>query len=442
MKRIAAATVAAAITFAFAGCAYHNAIYNAERMYDRAEGARRAGDDESARELYGTVTSRLTDAYDARPGADWSDEALLLLAQAHLRLGDSTRAEEAAQAVLLRSGDDELRATASVYRAAARGPVSVSEPALEPALAGLARPHAGAEAHLLRGRALAELGLIEAALWDLDRAAALNGAMRVELGLERLRWGVQHADSALTRAAVSLLLELSPASERLETVAGQLREATTLWGGAVVASFLGGADRARWPHDARGRLALERARFLRLAGDSATAVAEAEAVARSVGGAAVDARILLATWSLERAADIADAYAVRDLLLPVGTDPRVAQIIDGVDALELFTDIGLDEPLGWFAAAEVARDRLGADYLARGLFLAYADGAPGDPWAPKALLAAMDVSPTVGDQAWLRGRLEASGPNPYVLAAFGESAQEVAALEEELQVRLNALAGR
>ena len=90
--------------------------------------------------------------------------------------------------------------------------------------------------------------------------------------------------------------------------------------------------------------------------------------------------------------------------------------------LDDFTSVGLTDPLAWFAAAEIARDDLEARLLARGLFLAYADADPGDPWVPKALLAALAVASDDTDRAWLLGRLETHAVSPYVLAARGEPA--------------------
>jgi hypothetical protein len=80
--------------------------------------------------------------------------------------------------------------------------------------------------------------------------------------------------------------------------------------------------------------------------------------------------------------------------------------------------------------------------LARGLFLAYADQTPSDPWAPKALLAALDVTSDEGGRAWLRGRLEGRAESPYVLAARGEPAPGLEVLEEELARRLQEMTVR
>ena len=103
---------------------------------------------------------------------------------------------------------------------------------------------------------------------------------------------------------------------------------------------------------------------------------------------------------------------------------------------------GYDEPLAWFAAGEVARDDLGAFALARGLFLTYAEAAPSDPWVPKAILAALGMTDDEADRARLRRRLEGWRASPYVLAAWGEPALGLEALEEELARRLDQMRTR
>jgi hypothetical protein len=87
----------------------------------------------------------------------------------------------------------------------------------------------------------------------------------------------------------------------------------------------------------------------------------------------------------------------------------------------------------------LARDRLAAGLVARGLFLAYADQAPEQPWVPKALLAALDASVDDADRRWILGRLEAYPDSPYVLAAHGGPTGAFADLEEELELRLGDL---
>jgi hypothetical protein len=139
---------------------------------------------------------------------------------------------------------------------------------------------------------------------------------------------------------------------------------------------------------------------------------------------------------------VGDAYALRALLLPAVDQPAVADLLEAIDRLEALTFSGLDTPLAWFMAGEVARDRLGARRIARDLFLAYATSAPDDPWAPKALLAALPLTDEQETSAELRARLERHPRSPYVLAAHGRPAVGFEALEEELLARLSDIARR
>jgi hypothetical protein len=93
-----------------------------------------------------------------------------------------------------------------------------------------------------------------------------------------------------------------------------------------------------------------------------------------------------------------------------------------------------------FAAAEIARDDLGAHQLARKLFITYADVAPQTPWAPKALLAALALAPDADDAPGLRDRLLQYASSPYVQATEnGADAEAFESAEERLQRSLIAL---
>ncbi len=266
--------------------------------------------------------------------------------------------------------------------------------------------------------------------------------MRVDAEIERLGQSIRHGDRERARSSLAMLLGDGGAAQRLDTIRGLVQAAATRWSEAAAAGLLACADSTRWEQPARGRIRLERARLLQTSGDTATASEVAWDVAGGRGPAGADARLLLAEWRLGASRDLGAAAAARPILLPAGADPRVAELLAGLDDLDRYSGTGFDDPLGWFAAAEVARDRLHAPVLARGLFLAYADTDPGDAWAPKALLAAIEVSESAGDRAWLQGRLEAYADSPYVLAARGGSAAGLEALEQELQVRLGEIRSR
>lgn len=427
------------------GCAYHNVVYNAERLYEEAETHRRAGRTGLSTARYQDVARKTGQALRARPASDWRFEALFLLGRAHVRLGDPGAAGAALREVALGASDETMRGGALVYLAVVHDELGEPTKALEAvdrALDGPLSAEVRAEAHLVRGRALLKGSQADEGSWELYRAPTVDPRLRVEAGLERLRWSIVRGDREGSRYAMEGLLAYAEAGARADTIEALVLTARDRWGAGAAAELLSTVEAAHWERAVRGRLALRRARLLHEAGGVGLATEAATRVAAGVGDAAAEARLQLATWRLERARDLADVYAVRGLLLPAGSDPRVAAALAALDELESYVSRGLDDPLGWFAAAEIARDRLGAGYVARGLFLAYADGAPAQPWAPKALLAALEISPEEADRAWLRARLETRRDNPYVLAAHGGSAAGFEALEEELDVRLRELSGR
>jgi len=427
------------------GCAYYNTLYNSERLYIEAEALRADGFDSLAQARYQDVIRKTSEAYRGRPGGDQGAQTLFLLGRAQLRTGQPREARAAlAQAASL-AEEPGLRPQILVYQALAAARLGEQAAALglldEGFTAGLLGQPLG-EGHLLRGR-LRLLERSSADGWeDLERAAEADPAVAIEAGIERLRLGVHHRDLQQARVALARLLLNEQAGQRADTVSALVASAATRWSPSVAATILGDVETASWDRAARNRLGLQQATLLHFAGDTAAAEAQTWRVARGRGESVTQARLLLARWRLDRTRDLGDAQAVRPILLPVGDEPEAAELVAAVDALDRYAGIGLDQPLGWFAAAEVARDRLRAPMLARGLFLAYADTDPSDPWAPKALLAALNVSENRADQDWLRGRLEAHRDSPYVQAARGGATVGFEDLEDELRVRLSEIGTR
>lgn len=428
---------------AIAACSYHNVLYNANQLFSEGEVARRAGQDSLATARYLDVVRKTGKALRDRPTSDWADQTLVLHGRARFRLGE-LRAAQAALRDAARSFPD-VADESRVYLAAIHAEAGDARSALAEvnrALSGSLPAEPRSEAHLIRGRLLLERGLFDAGGWDLDRAAEAGFGIRVEAGIERLRWSIVHEEEARAHDAFESLLTDPRGGVRHDTLVELAGAAADVWGQAAVAAMLEGVRSSPWDRVARGGVALTRARMLDQAGDTTAARKQAMDVASGLGSAAADARLLLARWQLERARDLDAVYGVRTLLLPAGSDMRAVFQLEMVERMESLTGMGYVQPLGFFAAAEVARDQLGAQSVARGLFLAYAAAAPDDPWAPKALLAALDISPDEGDRAWLRGRLEANPNSPYVLAASGGSSAGYQELEEELDVRLRGLTQR
>ncbi len=435
----------AGFLLAVSACTYHNVMHNASRLYRQAEVDRRSGREDVARTAYVDVARKTGTAVRERPQAEWADDALLLFARAQLRLGAYAEAEAALAEARLRQPGPGRSAEIEVYRAIVQertgdrrrafGTVSAALETGETAM----EESALVEAHLLRGRLLLERGEADAGWEALDQAVALASDVGAEAGLERFRWSVAHGDSARALRALRGLLADPEANVRADTISTLANRAYGAWGAAEAARMLAAVDSSEWDRYARGQLTLQRARYLDEAGDTALAAILAIDVSRGLGRSAADARLLMADWRSARARDLPELYALRALLLPTAGEPEVGRRLTAIDDLERLVQVGLDEPLGWFAAAELARDRLAAGLVARGLFLAYADQAPEQPWVPKALLAALDASVDDADRRWILGRLEAYPDSPYVLAAHGGPTGAFADLEEELELRLGDL---
>lgn len=424
------------------GCSYYNVIRNAEVLFVEAEAHRRAGRDSLSVTRYLDVVRKTGTAYRARPDAEWAEEALFLLGRARLRLGELRAADLAFDEASSRSAGSDLSSEILAYEGVLHRELGDRATALDhlnAALGSELSPRTAAVAHLTRGRLLLEQGDGDLGWWDLDRAAEYDPGVAVEAGVERLHWAVYHDDQPRAMSAALSLLDQGQAGIRFDTIAALVGWASERWGAEEAAALIAEADNAEWDRASRGRIQLERATLLELAGDTASAAAQAWLVAGGLGVSAADARLLISDWRAADARDLAQLYDIRSILLPAGADQRVARRLVAVDELEAFADAGLNDPLGLFAAAEVARDRIGADFVARGLFLAYADGSPDSPWVPKALLATIEITEGEGDRAWLRGRLEAYRDSPYVLAAHGGPAAGFEELEEELDVRLREL---
>jgi tetratricopeptide (TPR) repeat protein len=433
---------AAALVLLLCGCVYYNAIYNAERAFLEGERLRGLGRDSLAAERYRDVVRKAATGFRQDPGGAWADDALYLLGRARFRDGSLDEAAAALRDARERTDDPGVRHGADVYLGAIeilRGDAQAGLEHLNRAMAELSEGPALAEGHLWRARVLVRGEHLGGAWWDLDRAGALDEAARVPAALERIRWGIHHREATRAREGVERLLSYPEGGAWRDSLETLLHGAAGAWGGEAAVSLLDAAPEAAWDRTERGRVRLARTRLLHDAGSLARAREEAWAVASGIGPSAAEARLLLARWHLAAARDLVDAREVIPILLPAEEDSRVADLLGWVSGMLELADPGREDPLSLFAAGELARDELGAPALARGLFLAYADGQPEAPWVPKALLAALDVSGVEEDRAWIRRRLGERAGSPYVLAARGSQAPGLHVLEKELSRRIREL---
>jgi tetratricopeptide (TPR) repeat protein len=431
-----------ATVYLVAGCAYFNTLYNAQYIYQEAEDLRRAGQDAEASERYAAVVDKAQKTYERDTEGQWADDALYLLGRAHLRRGNLFEARVALERALAFTTDFELRHGAELYLGAVTALSGDPEAGLvliDEAIRDLPPGRLDAEAHLWRGRVNLSLGRLEAGWQDLEDAVAGHDALRVSADLERLRWGVAHVDSARARAGARGLLARSEGAASADSLHALVTLAGAAWGPAVAASLLSGAEGAPWPSDVRDGTLLVRAALHAEAGADAEAVRDAERAAQGLGALGVRARIWLAGFELARADSVPQLDAIRPVLLPaVGAD-GVLRLLEALRKVEMLTspaDGG--DAIALFAAAELARDELGAPRLAVSLFQRFAELEAGSPWAGKALLAALALLPAGPEQDAVRARLDRERASPYVRVAAGDpvEVEEYERLEQALLLAL------
>ncbi len=429
-----------------ASCVHFNAVYNAERLYEETERDRRSLGAAAVADDYGEIIRKARRGLEADRGGPWSDDALFLIGRAHLRRLELTQAREALVEAERVADRPELRAAIGLYRGAvavaAREPMHGLE--LLGALEGVGDDRFRAEGHLWRARAYLQLGRSDDGWRDLDRAGDAHADLRAPANLERLLWGFALGDTATAFVGLQGLIRDSGARALGDSVRSALAGLAEAWGTETAVSMMRGAEGASWSRSERDRLLLLRARLAHESGDTVLAFQDAGRVAAGIGEAAEAARLQMARWSLVTVTQLGDLASIRAMLLPIVEAPQARELLNAMLRVDFLVDAALvDEPVGFFGAAEIARNQLGSPELASSLYLAYADQDPDGPWAHKALLAAMETAGDRVRRSFVRGRLDALPETPYLrYARSGVAVPELAALEERLQSTLNDLYGR
>lgn len=412
-----------AATLALAACAYFNALYNARRAFADAERAAARGDLGTAQNAYATSIEKAAKSLRRDPDGRWADDALYLIGRAHFARGDDPKAIAALHRLLASTHDPDLRAGAHAYLGAAtlrlaRPPEAAAH--LDSAILDLQDDDGSlaAFAHLWRARARFTLGQDTTAWDDLDRAARQNGPTGREARLEAARRAILDAnDPARATTAFAALLRDKDAHRAADSLRQLTLHAAQRWDPATARRLLEPAAHAPWPRAARELLLLHRARLAALAGDTATATAEAHTIAtRATGTVADEARVLLARWQLASASELDHLEHARTLLLPALANPEARTLLQTIRMIAVLLERARagGQPLALFAAAELARDQLGAPALARTLFTTYAELDPQAPWAAKAILAALTLEPPTRQADSLRQRLATYPDNAYL----------------------------
>lgn len=426
-----------ALVLTLGGCAYFNALYNARELHEEAERAAERGQADAARRAYIESLDKAGRSFRSDPDGRWADDALLLIARNHFALGDCTAAGAALDRLTRESADEKLLSRAAVYRGAVEvclGDAQAALPHLDDAVARAApESPTAALARLWRARARFETGADSAGWADLAFAAAREDAIGREAQVERIARSAQEGRGRDAVAAYHSLLRDPQADLFADTLFAMLDTVAQRWGAAVAREALEPAPEAPWPVLVRDRFVLERARQAALAGDTATALEELDEIAgRSAQETGTRARLIMARLQLAAATSPAHLEEVRALLLPAVSDRAARPLIEGIGVVNVLLERARSgQPLAFFAAAEVARDRLAAYAFARQLFATYAELVGDSPWATKALLASLELNPPAAEAEAIRERIR-QARDPYALAVRGEAPMGYEPAEERL----------
>lgn len=426
------------------GCAYYNALYNAQRAFEEAERHALEGRSGVAASTYSTAVQKAKRSYERDKDGRWADDALLLIARAQFGRGSYTDVHEPLRALLEFSRDASMRAQAHAYLGAAQLRLGRPESAAVHLDSALASPSpARGFASLWRARSRRLSGDTAGAMADLKEAFSAPGRTGIDARLEQINWAMLDAQPASAAEAFGSLLADPRSRGWTDSLRSLITVSAARWGADEVRRMTAAALQAPWPGAARDSLLLFRAALAAEAGDYDVAEAEARALASGASTGVADlARLANARWQVQRAETLADLGEARSLLVSAVGNQEAVDLVRGIRVVGVLIERAErnGQALGLFAAAEHARDQLRAPALARRLFIAYADMVPEALWAPKALLAAAALEPTESDMADIRERLDRMSGSVYVAAVRGGVAEgEFVSAEERLQRSLAAL---
>jgi predicted negative regulator of RcsB-dependent stress response len=422
-----------------AGCAYFNALYNAEQEFEDAERYAAAGERSRADQAYLRSARKAAKSFEQDPEGRWADDALYLLGRAHFQRGSFPEAGASLRRLLTVTDDAEIRAGARALLGATELRLGDPDAALEHLEAVLADDdlprNTRALALLWRGRTRSEAGDAESAWEDLVASAELGGPTERAARLETVRAAVRAGDADRVGPATAALVDGGHADALADSLFALADSADALWGAAFAGALLQPLEEAPWPDDRRAALFLTRAGLAASAGDTARAIEHAlEAAARSAGPNATRARLEAARWTLATGQEVDELRQVRGVLLPALASPSARDLVRRIEVVGLLVETGLsnNEPIALFTAGEIARDELHAPGIARAIFLGQAEQNVRSPWAMKAALAAAQLGPTADQQRRIDAMLANATGDPYLAAARGEPSERYAQLEDRL----------
>lgn len=437
--------LALALALALGSCGYFNSLYNARRQFAQAERLRESGNLASARQDYVGSIEKAAKSYRKYPAGRWADDALYLIGRSRFRLAEYPAAKAAFLELLHRTSDSQLRAGAHAFAGATEvhlGSLPLAIVHLDSALSVLGeRAELSGFAHLWRARARAQQGDLSGAWRDLDAVVRRGDATYTAVQLERIVLAIAAGDTVHAASAIASIMSGPDARSELDTLGSLARKASVRFGSASVRAMLA-QQQADWSATARDSLAFIRAQIAADAADTTNGHHELRQLSnRAAGPIAAAARVALARSRLRSESRVERLSDIRALLLPAISNPEAQVLIRDIRLVDVLVQrsFATGQPLGIFAAAEIARDELRAPVLARKLFLVFGDVGARTPWAAKSLLAAIAIAPDAADANAIRVRLAALPANPYTAITNGADASNYETAEERLARSLTAV---
>lgn len=431
------------VALTLSGCVYLNTLYNARRYYGEGERARLEGRSEEAREAYRAARDKAATSFRNDSLGRWAHSSLLLLGEAHLRLGDLPEGRMALERVLAEAEDESVRREARLYLGAVLaegGEYSQALALLNESLMELDDGELRGEGHMWRARILLAQGHVDRGWWDLERAVEEDDRLAVPGHLERLAWAVVRADTARAIMSAESLLHDPGAGIWADSVAALVALAYRRWSPETAASLLSAARSAPWAPEPRDVLLEMRIDLLLTSGDTLAAETELGWMAQRSGPGSLPARLALSRIRLRRVSDVHEFDQVRRVLLPAATEPEVLPVLETLRVVEMLTDPEAGGFPATFAAGEIAAEVLDAERLARTFFLRAAFDSTGGAWRGKAVLASRAAGATDGELAGLRRQL-LRARDPYLVRARNRylPTDTLVALDAALQRELDSV---
>jgi hypothetical protein len=370
-------------------CAYYNGLYNARGLVRRAESAARDGRDTAAIAAWRDAAAKADTVVRRYPRSRWISEALFLSGTSSALAGDCEHGlDRLAQWQRRPPADTRQRMRASV----ARGACLVRLGDHASALDSLA-PVASARDATLRRLAAAWAARAAVATGRLDSAAAFartasSDALDAELAATALASNRPALAERLLRQRATEWRSLAAVHAALESLARSDR--------APADSIVGLAQRGRASRLERARLSVTAGTWSERVGDAGRARQHYERALRTTSDTAVitEAMTRIGLLDVRSAVTIAEARLLLERARARSIEPReLARVDTALRLVERLAGASDTTAASLFLAAEVARDRVGGRPLARALFLSAARGHATSSLAPKALLAAADLSP-------------------------------------------------